>query len=316
MKLPLVLAAVALLPVTFHAQALAQIQLDDALKLGEQWVRANVDPKVLESLPQLDEKQAVQLLLQFQQQFQGEYVLDVVRLKQVANLALPFIERDEALKPYAPWLRSRMDYFEVASQLSLVVPPPPKPAPPKPGVAPAPTPAPVRANPTPQQQRQVWANVVATEPWPASANQYVPQLKPIFLSEQVPAELVWVAEVESSFDPKAKSPAGAVGLYQLMPDTAKREGLSLAPRDQRLDPAQSARASARYLHTLHGEFKDWPLTLAAYNVGEGRVRTLMTKYKAKSFDGIAPHLPAETQMYVPKIGAVIQRREGKSLAKL
>lgn len=315
MKLPLVLAVVALLPATVHAEV--QLQLDDALKLGEMWVRANVDPKVLEALPQLDEKQAVQLLLQFQQQFQGEYVVDVVRLKQVANLALPFIERDEALKPYAPWLRSRMDYFEVARQLSLVVPPPPKIAPTVPG-QPPPQPAPPAPPfvPTPQQQQQVWTQVVATEPWPASAQHYVPQLKPIFVSERVPAELVWLAEVESSFEPKAKSPAGAAGLYQLMPETAKRQGLSLAPRDQRLDPAQSARASARYLHTLHGEFKDWPLTLAAYNVGEGRVRTLMTKYKAKTFDGIAPHLPAETQMYVPKVSAVIQRREGKMLAKL
>ncbi|HTH47359.1 MAG TPA: lytic transglycosylase domain-containing protein [Candidatus Limnocylindria bacterium] len=306
MKLPLALAVVALLPATVQGQA--QLQLDDALKLGEQWVRANVDPKVLQSLPQLDEKQAVQLLLQFQQQFQGEYVIDVVRLKQVANLALPFIERDEALKPYAPWLRSRMDYFEVARQLSLVVPPPPKAVP---GQA-----APPRANPTPQQQQQAWTSVVATEPWPASAKRYVPQLKPIFVSERVPAELVWLAEVESSFEPKAKSPAGAAGLYQLMPETAKREGLSLVPSDQRLDPGSSARASARYLHTLHGQFKDWPLTLAAYNAGEGRVRSLMTKYKATTFDGIAPHLPAETQMYVPKINAVIQRREGKSLAKL
>lgn len=312
MKLPLALAMVALLPATAHAQA--QLQLDDAIKLGEMWVRANVDPKVLEALPQIDEKQAVQLLLQFQQQFQGEYVVDVVRLKQVANLALPFIERDEALKVYAPWLRSRMDYFEVAQRLSLVVPPPPKAAPALPGQPPPPAPPP--PVPTPQQQQQVWTQVVATEPWPASAQRYVPQLKPIFASERVPTELVWLAEVESSFEPKAKSPAGAAGLYQLMPETAKRQGLSLAPRDQRLDPASSARASARYLHTLHGEFKDWPLTLAAYNVGEGRVRTLMTKYKAKSFDGIAPHLPAETQMYVPKVSAVIQRREGKALAKL
>ncbi len=170
--------------------------------------------------------------------------------------------------------------------------------------------------PTPQQQQQVWTQVVATEPWPASAQRYVPQLKPIFASERVPTELVWLAEVESSFEPKAKSPAGAAGLYQLMPETAKGQGLSLAPRDQRLDPASNARASARYLYKLHGQFKDWPLTLAAYNVGEGRVRTLMTKYKAKSFDGIAPHLPAETQMYVPKVSAVIQRREGKALAKL
>jgi membrane-bound lytic murein transglycosylase D len=306
MKSRAVIVSIALIAATAVAQT-PQLDLDGVLKGGAQWLRENVDTNVLQSLPPLDEKQAARWLQQFQAQFQGEYVIEVARLRQAATIALPWIERDEKLRPYAPWLRSRMDYFDAADQLTLVIPPPRT----TPG-----QPAPKPVNPTAAQQRRVWASVVATEPWPASAKRYVPELKPIFLSERVPAELVWLAEVESSFDPRAKSPAGAAGLYQLMPDTAKREGLSLWPGDQRLDPDRSARASARYLRTLHTEFKDWPLTLAAYNVGEGRVRSLLAKSKARNFDGIAPHLPAETQMYVPKVEAVIQRREGKSLTRL
>jgi membrane-bound lytic murein transglycosylase D len=158
--------------------------------------------------------------------------------------------------------------------------------------------------------------VVALEPWPESANRFVPRLKPLFTAEHVPAELVWLAEVESSFQPGARSPAGAAGLFQLMPQTARQEGLSLWPMDQRYDPDKSARASARYLKTLHAEFKDWSLALAAYNSGDGHVRTLMKRHSVRSYDRLAPYLPAETQLYVPKVEAVIRRREGKALAEL
>jgi membrane-bound lytic murein transglycosylase D len=65
---------------------------------------------------------------------------------------------------------------------------------------------------------------VSGGPWPARAKEYVPELKPVFAAQKIPPELVWVAEVESSFDRRALSPAGAVGLFQLMPDTAKRFG--------------------------------------------------------------------------------------------
>lgn len=56
--------------------------------------------------------------------------------------------------------------------------------------------------------------------------------------------------------------------------------------------------------------------MAAYNSGEGTVRKLLTKHKARSFDSIATHLPAETQMYVPKVEATVFRREGVQLAAL
>ena len=100
-------------------------------------------------------------------------------------------------------------------------------------------------------------------------------LKPVFADEQAPSELVWIAEVESSFDPQARSPAGAAGLFQLMPATARRFGLKTWPLDQRLNPEKSARAAAKYLDYLHGRFKDWRLALAAYNAGEGTVQKLL-----------------------------------------
>jgi membrane-bound lytic murein transglycosylase D len=125
-----------------------------------------------------------------------------------------------------------------------------------------------------------------------------------------------VAEVESSFDPRARSPVGATGLFQLMPATAKRYGLQTWPLDQRLKPEPSARAAAEYLSFLHRDFKDWRLVLAAYNSGEGTVEELLKKHKAHTFDAIATHLPAETQMFVPKVEATILRREGRKLNEL
>src|SRR6185436_16827776 len=129
-------------------------------------------------------------------------------------------------------------------------------------------------------------------------------------------ELVWVAEVESSFNPQARSPAGAVGLFQLMPTTARALSLSLQPEDERLQTGKSARAAARHLRHLHERFGDWRLALAAYNAGETRVGDLLKKHKARTFDSIADRLPAETQMYVPKVEATLGKREGLALSEL
>jgi membrane-bound lytic murein transglycosylase D len=67
---------------------------------------------------------------------------------------------------------------------------------------------------------------------------------------------------------------------------------------------------------LYRQFGDWRLALAAYNAGEGRVQRLLDRHKTRSFDRIARHLPAETQMFVPKVEATLLRREGVELAKL
>jgi len=127
---------------------------------------------------------------------------------------------------------------------------------------------------------------------------------------------VWLAEVESGFDPGARSPAGALGMFQLMPATANQFGLNLWPRDQRRQPESAAHAAAQDLRQLHEEFGDWRLAVAAYNSGAGTVTKLLKRYRTKSYERIAPHLPAETQMYVPKVEATILHREGLELEKL
>ena len=105
-------------------------------------------------------------------------------------------------------------------------------------------------------------------------------------------------------------------MFQLMPGTAKELGLRRWPFDQRYQVGPSAQGAARYLKRLHTQFGDWRLALAAYNAGPGKVQRLLERKQTRSFDGIATALPAETQMFVPKVEATILRREGVSLAKM
>jgi len=301
-----------ILAIVLTSASLAQAQedvitFDDFLQTGEQWVQENIDPNVLRSLDDPNQQKVLQLLNNLQQQLQGEYVVDLASLKEAATAVLPLLETYDETRPYAAWLKTRLDYFELADQFKRTFTPPKV----EPNQPPKPIP-----NPEPEVERKAWQKQIEKRPLLRGSEPYVDRLKPIFATQDVPKELVWLAEVESSFDPLVRSPAGAVGLFQLMPRTAKSYGLSLWPVDERLQPEKNAAAAARYLKYLHGEFKDWPLALAAYNAGEGRVRNLLSLYKTQSFDKIATHLPAETQMYVPKINATLLRREGVTLAQL
>src|SRR6478736_4445540 len=199
---------------------------------------------------------------------------------------------------YADWLAERLDYIEAAKQLPA--------APPKPPVV----------KPATQfiPQYDLWVKRTQQRARPAAANALVPRLKPVFVTGQVPGDLVWLAEVESSFNPNARSPVGARGLFQLMPETAKELGLSTMLPDERTNPEKSAAASAAYLRKLHERFGDWPLAIAAYNAGGGRVSRALQSQKAKTFAEIAPSLSVETQMYVPKVLATLQVRSGTVLA--
>jgi Transglycosylase SLT domain len=172
------------------------------------------------------------------------------------------------------------------------------------------------SDPGAEADRPVLLERTKMEDLPAGALEYVARLKPIFAAEGVPSELVWLAEVESGFDTVARSPIGAAGLFQLMPDTAEWLGLTLTPTDQRLQPEKNARAAARYLKYLHGTFHDWRLAIAAYNGGEGLVGRLIEKRRTRHYDEIAPGLPTETQLYVPKVDATVLRREGVTLEEL
>lgn len=216
---------------------------------------------------------------------------DLAAYEPEARAALLALRTLEGGDEYADWLEERLDYIE-ASQQAAVAPPPPEPI------------APVMAVP----HLELWRERLQTRPVPARAERLVPGLQAVFAAEGVPAELVWLAEVESTFNPAARSPAGARGLFQLMPATARELGLRTFFPDERTDPAKSAQAAARYLRQMHDRFGDWPLALAAYNAGPGRVRRTLEQHGAETFAAIASRLPAETQMYVPKVLATIEAR--------
>ncbi|MBU0714567.1 MAG: lytic transglycosylase domain-containing protein [Verrucomicrobia bacterium] len=267
-----------------------------------------------------------------------------------------YLDADPATQPWADWLRQRLDYFEMASVAVQEVPSepvipiasapstPPAPSPATPKVKPSPPPSPA-VTPTKhkvfhlvtpgtppakapvslqvQSKRHSlvrnssrWQKKLANRPAPPNAAALIPRLKKVFRSEGLPPELVWMAEVESSLNPAARSPVGALGLFQLMPATARRFGLRTGFFDERKDPEKSARAAAQYLKFLYHAMGSWPLALAAYNAGEGRVGKIVKRKKQDSFEGIADDLPMETQMYVPKVMALISLRENTAPEKL
>ncbi len=279
---------------------------DDGMESLDEWLEDNIDSDVLKALKQLDQDRARQIFTELQQAMQGTNLYQLATLRDTATQLAPLLQKYEATAPYGVWLQARLDYLDAAGKLQREM----ESHPPRSGASL------LTPGPPLKLQRQIWMRELALRPWPALAQTYVPRLKPIFASEKTPPELVWVAEVESSFNQNARSPAGAAGMFQLMPQTAGDEQLSLWPWDERLQPDKSARVAARCLRRLHSHYGDWQLALAAYNVGEARVDKLLKLHKARTFDAIARWLPAETQMYVPKVEATIQKREGRALTDL
>jgi membrane-bound lytic murein transglycosylase D len=127
----------------------------------------------------------------------------------------------------------------------------------------------------------------------------------------MPAELALLPIVESAFDPFAYSHGRAAGLWQIIPGTGKRLGLSQNWWfDGRRDVLESTRAALDYLEDLHRQFDgDWLLAVAGYNSGEGNVARALKKAaaagKPQDFWGIKSYLPAETRTYVPRLLAIV-----------
>lgn len=127
--------------------------------------------------------------------------------------------------------------------------------------------------------------------------------------EGLPQELSWLPLVESGFMVRALSGARALGLWQFIPSTGYRFGLSRNRYiDERLDPAKSTKAAIDYLKYLHSHFGDWSTALAAYNCGETRVLRAIRNQKINYLDNfwdLYENLPRETARYVPKFFAIL-----------
>jgi membrane-bound lytic murein transglycosylase D len=130
-----------------------------------------------------------------------------------------------------------------------------------------------------------------------------PILDPILHEAGVPLEVNALMLVESGGLPTALSSKGALGLWQFMPETARRYGLVVSSTvDERADVVKSTRAAAHYLRDLYSQFGEWKLAFAAYNAGEKTVQHAM-QHGARDFETLSRdrQLPLETRNYVPAV---------------
>jgi len=149
---------------------------------------------------------------------------------------------------------------------------------------------------------------VLAESWARKAGRYVPAIQAELARAGLPTDLVWMSLIESGHNPTIRSPAGAAGLWQFIPETARCYGLTVDRWvDERLDPLRSTQAAASYLRDLKSRFGTWELAMAAYNMGHYGLSRSVRRYNTNDFwrlIRLEAALPWETALYVPKILAI------------
>ncbi|MBF0288998.1 MAG: lytic transglycosylase domain-containing protein [SAR324 cluster bacterium] len=137
------------------------------------------------------------------------------------------------------------------------------------------------------------------------AKPYLPYIKQQLRKRRLPMELAYLPMLESSFNPKAKSPTGARGMWQFTKGTAKDYGLKIGWfRDDRLDWRKSTRAAVRYLDVLGKKFNyNWELALAAYNGGPGYIQRTVRRQRSWNYWKL--RLRREPREYVPRFLAML-----------
>jgi len=139
------------------------------------------------------------------------------------------------------------------------------------------------------------------------AGRYRPMIQRVLDEEGVPQELIYLAQAESGFFPRAVSNKQATGMWQFVKFRGQEYGLMQTPYlDDRLDPEKATRSAARHLRDLYTHFGDWYLAIAAYNCGPGNVQKAVERTGYADFWELRNRrvLPIETTNYVPIILAM------------
>ncbi|MEM1031870.1 MAG: transglycosylase SLT domain-containing protein [Myxococcota bacterium] len=142
--------------------------------------------------------------------------------------------------------------------------------------------------------------------WLKRSGRYSEMIQQHLREWHLPEDLIWVAMIESGFDPDIKSPAGAMGLWQFMRSTGSVYGLEVnRHHDERKNPVKATRAAVHHLRDLHQRFGAWDLAFAAYNMGYEQLLDRIDRYGTSDFAELVRQraLPRETSAYVPKIVA-------------
>lgn len=135
------------------------------------------------------------------------------------------------------------------------------------------------------------------------ANRYFPVMAPILKEAGLPADLIYVACIESYLNPRAYSPAKAAGVWQFVPATAKQYGLEVSDEvDERYDVEKATRAAAKYLRQAYNKYGNWESAAASYNAGQGRITTELDKQGVASAYDL--YLNDETSRYMFRLLAM------------
>jgi membrane-bound lytic murein transglycosylase D len=144
------------------------------------------------------------------------------------------------------------------------------------------------------------------------SSSYFRTIDHVFAKYGIPSELRYLAVIESNMNPRAVSNKGAVGPWQIMPETGRGLGLRVdGVRDERVDLNKSTHAAAKYLKSLYRELGDWLLVIAAYNGGPGRVESAIRQSKSRDFWALQRYLPSESRNHVKKFIATHYVMEGR-----
>lgn len=129
--------------------------------------------------------------------------------------------------------------------------------------------------------------------WP----RYMPHIEKMLAEAQLPADLQYLAIIESALRPHAGSPKGAVGFWQFTPDTGRKYGLTIDARmDERRNLFHSTRAAIRYFKALYDDLGSWTLAAAAYNMGEEGLKAEILAQETGDYYSL--YLYLETQRYL------------------
>lgn len=144
----------------------------------------------------------------------------------------------------------------------------------------------------------------------AQSYEFIPTLRNMIAKEQIPQEFLFLAMAESEFTLNAKSSKKAIGIWQIMPATARGLGLEINEYiDERKDPIKSTQAATKYLKYLYESTGEWYLAAMAYNCGLGRLKRGIEEAGGDSrietlLDDEAQYIPAETRNYIRTILAM------------
>ncbi|MDR1879598.1 MAG: lytic transglycosylase domain-containing protein [Tannerellaceae bacterium] len=137
------------------------------------------------------------------------------------------------------------------------------------------------------------------------ANRYFPLIEPILRANGVPDDFKYLAVIESHLDPRASSPARAVGTWQFMEATGRQYGLAITPTvDERCHVEKATVAACKFLKEAYAQYNDWASVAASYNAGMGRISGELTKQNANNAFDL--WLVEETSRYVYRIMAIKQ----------